>query len=170
MARNLQGNSIVEAVHKLVGQFLFTLIYVHHPQTIQQAKAIAHSALAMAMRATRCVAHRGLNHFTSGALALHCDMSMDIPFITNIVALQHLCQQQVNHDLLQENSKCISHDFIVNDQVMKKSVLSLSNKLKPSFSGPFSIQQVYTNGTCTIHLSPNMTECINIQRLKPYHS
>ena len=112
------------------------------------------------------VAHSGLNHFTPGALAFHCDMFMDITFITNIVALQHLCQQQVDCCLLQENAKCISHDFMVNNQVMKKSVLSLSNKLKPSFTGPFFIQLVHTNGTCTIHLSPNMTEHINIWRLR----
>ena len=89
-------------------------------------------------------------------------MFMHLPFITNIVMLQQLCQQQVDHCLLRENSKHISHDFKVNDQVMKKSMLSLSDKLKPSFTGLFAIQQVHTNGTCTVHLSPNMTECINV--------
>ena len=124
MAQNLQENSIVEAVHKSVGQVLCTLVYIHHPQSIQQAKTITHSALATAMHATRCVAHSGLNHFTPGALAFCCDIFMDLPFITDIVALQHLCQQQVDCCLLWENSKHIFHDFEVNDQVMKKSVLS----------------------------------------------
>ena len=87
---------------------------------------------------------------------------MDLPFITDIVTLQHLCQQQVDCCLQWQNSKHISHDFEVNNQVLKKSFLSLSDKLKPSFTGPFSIQQVHTNDTCTIRLSPNMTEHINI--------
>ena len=41
----------MEVVHKSVGQVLCTLVYIHHPQTILQAKAIAQSALATAMHA-----------------------------------------------------------------------------------------------------------------------
>ena len=33
-ARNPQGNSITEAVHKSVGQVLRTLIHIHRPQTV----------------------------------------------------------------------------------------------------------------------------------------
>ena len=38
-ACNPQGNSIIEAVHKLVGQVLCTLIHIHRPQTMHQAKS-----------------------------------------------------------------------------------------------------------------------------------
>ena len=51
-----------------------------------------------------------------------------------------------------------------------KMVLSLSDKLKPTFTGPHLILQVHTNGTVTIRLRDNLTECINIQHIKPYHT
>ena len=54
--------------------------------------------------------------------------------------------------------------------MLKKSVLSLSDKLNPSFTGPHEIIQVHTNGTVTIRLTDNVTECINIRRIKPYRS
>lgn len=68
-ARNPQGNSIVEAVHKSVGQVLRTLVHLHRPQTVQQAKDVASRALATAMHATRCATHQSLNFLTPGALA-----------------------------------------------------------------------------------------------------
>ena len=33
-ARNPQGNSIIEAIHKSVGQVLRTLVQIHRPQTV----------------------------------------------------------------------------------------------------------------------------------------
>ena len=56
------------------------------------------------------------------------------------------------------------------DQILKKMVLSLSDKLKPTFTGPYPILQVHTNGTITICLRDNLTEWINIHRIKPYHT
>ena len=51
-AHNLQGNSIIEAVHKSVGQVLCTLIHIHEPKTVHEAKAMGDTALATAMHAT----------------------------------------------------------------------------------------------------------------------
>ena len=97
-------------------------------------------------------------------------MFFDLPFLTDIVALQETHQNLVDTRLFHENAICISHDYKVNDQILNKSVLSLSDKLKPSLMGPHPILQVHTNGTATIHLANNVTEHINIQWIKPYHS
>ena len=51
-ARNPQGNSIIKAVHKSVGQVLRTLIHIHQPKTVHEAKAMGNTALATAMHAT----------------------------------------------------------------------------------------------------------------------
>ena len=48
-ARNPQGNSIIEAVHKSVGQVLRTLIHIHQPKTVHEAKATGDTALATAI-------------------------------------------------------------------------------------------------------------------------
>ena len=170
MACNPQGNSIIEAVHKSVGQVLRTLIHIHRPQTVHQAKSTGDTALAMAMHATWCASHQVLHHLTPGSFAFRCDMFFNLPFLTDIIALQNTQQHLVDICLLRENTDQISHDYQVSDQVLKKSVLSLSDKLKPSFTGPHEITQVHTNGTITIRLSDNVTECINIQWIKLYHS
>ena len=51
-ACNPQGNSIIEEVHKSVGQVLCTLIHIHQPKTVHKAKAMGDTALATAMHAT----------------------------------------------------------------------------------------------------------------------
>ena len=93
-----------------------------------------------------------------------------LPFLTDILALQNTCQQLVDSQLLKENSSRIKNDYKIGDQILKKMVLSLSDKLKPTFTGPYPIIQVHTNGTVTIRLRDNLTEWINIQRIKPYHT
>ena len=97
-------------------------------------------------------------------------MFFDLPFLTNILTLQNTQQHLVDTRLLRENAAHISHDYQVSDQVLKKLVLSLSDKLKPSFTGPHEITQVHTNGTITICLLDNVTERINIRWIKPYRS
>ena len=94
----------------------------------------------------------------------------DTPFLTDFIALQHSCQAVVDKRVQLDNAHRLRHEFQLQDQVLKKSVVSHSDKLVPSFTGPFEVVQVHTNGTCTIRLSPNQTECINIRRLKPYKS
>ena len=96
-------------------------------------------------------------------------MFFDLSLLTDILALQKTRQHMVDMCLLRESAARISHDYQVSDQVLKKSVLLLSDKLKPSFTGPHKITQVQTNGTITIRLSDTVTECINIQRIKLYH-
>ena len=51
-ARNPQGNSIVEVVHKSMGTVLHTLIHLRSPQTCMEAKAVVKQALLTAMHAT----------------------------------------------------------------------------------------------------------------------
>ena len=140
-----QGNSIIEAVHKSVGQVLHTLIHLPYLQTVQEAKAMGDTALATAMHATRCASHQALRHLTPGSFAFRHDMFFDLPFLTDIVALQETHQTLVDTCLFHENASHISHDYKVNDKILKKSVLSLSDKLKPSFTGPHPILQVHTN-------------------------
>ena len=161
-ARNPQGNSIIEAVHKSVGQVLCTLIHIHQQKTVHEAKATGNTALATAMHATRCSSHQALHHLTPGSFAFRHDMFFDLPFLTDIIALQNTRQHLVNTCLLRENTACISHDYQVADQVLKKLVLSLSDKMKPLFTRPHEITQVHMNGTVTICLSDNVTERINI--------
>ena len=122
------------------------------------------------MHATHFASHQALQHLTPGSFAFRWDMCFDLPFLTDIMALQNTHQQLVDSRLLKENSSRIKHDYKIGDQILKKMVLSLSDKLKPAFTGPYPIINVHTNGTVTIRLRDNLTEWINIRHIKPYHT
>ena len=79
MERNPQGNSIIEAVHKSVGQVLQTLVHVHNPQMVHQAKVVCDTALATSMHATHCASHQALQHLTPGSFTFHRDMFFIFP-------------------------------------------------------------------------------------------
>ena len=149
---------------------LRTLIHIHRPQTKPDATSLAKRALSTAMHATRCAASQSLNGLSPGTIAFRHDMFIDIPYIADILTISRSRQALIDSRLLKENTKRISHDYRIGETVMKKSILSLSDKLLPSFTGPYIIEQVHTNGTCTIRLTPNQTEHINIRRLKPYRA
>ena len=134
------------------------------------ATSIAKCALATAMHATRCAASQSLNGLSSGSIAFRRDMFIDIPYVADILTISCSRQALINSRLLKENAKRISHDYHIGESVLKKSFLSLSDKLLPTFTGPYIIKRVHTNGTCTICLTPNQTERINICRLKPYRA
>ena len=116
----------------------------------------------MAMHVTRCGSHQALHNMTPGSLAFRHDMMFDIPFLTDFITIQHSCQAVIDQCVQSVDAHCLRHEFQIHDQVLKKSVLSHSDKLVPSSMGPFEVIQVHTNGTCTICLSPNQTEHINI--------
>ena len=97
-------------------------------------------------------------------------MFIDIPYVADILTISRSRQALIDSHLLEENAKRISHDYRIGESVLKKSIWSLSNKLLPPLTGPYLIEQVHTNGTCTIRLSPNQTEPINIRHLKPYRA
>ena len=162
-ARNPQANSIVEVMHQSIGQVLCTIIHLHSPKSWPQAETLAQTACATSMHASHCAAHQSLCNHSPGAIAFRWDMSLDIPLLANILTLQAHCQTLVDRHLLQNNASHISHDYVISEQVLKKNVLSLSDKLQQSFVGPFLITQVHMNGTCTIHLSHNVLERINIR-------
>ena len=42
--------------------------------------------------------------------------------------------------------------------------------MKPEWSGPYPVECVHANGTCTVQLAPNVTERLNIHQLKPFQA
>eukprot|EP00977_Amphora_coffeiformis_P009356 scaffold2144_cov98-Amphora_coffeaeformis.AAC.1 len=167
-ARNPQGNSIIERIHLTVGQVIRTLQALHEPKTVSEAQRLIDRAMATAMHATRCASSSALKNLSPGAIVFHRDMLLDIPLHADILTLQQHRQALIDARLLQANRKRVRHDYTVGERVLKRSVIGLSDKMKPSFTGPYVITQVHTNGTVTIRLSPSVTERINIRRIKPY--
>ena len=102
-----------------------------------------------------------------GSVAFSRDVMLDIPLHADVLAIQENRQCLVGKRLLRENAKRIAHDYVVGDLVWKKRYLGLSDKLQETVDGPHPIKRVWTNGTVSIRLSPNLVECINIRRIRP---
>ena len=83
---------------------LHTLVHIHQPQTVQQAKSLGNTTLATAMHAMQCASHQALHHLTPRSFAFHCDVFFDLPFLTNIIAHKNTCQHLVDSRLLRENA------------------------------------------------------------------
>ena len=96
-------------------------------------------------------------------------MLMNILLVLDIILLQNKQQELIDKRLLKANASQISHDFNIDKEVLKKRHVGLSDKLQPSFEGPYRITRVHTNSTVKIHTSPNTTERIYICRIKPYY-
>ena len=166
-SRNPQGNSIIESVHKTVGSVIRTLIHIENPHSVAEAERLVDRALATAMHATRCAAHSSLKNLSPGSIVFHRDMYLDIPLHADVLVLHENRQKLIDSRLLEANAKRFRHEFKVGHKIMKRNVLSFSDKLKPAYRGPYEIIQVHTNGTVTIQLDANSTERINIRRIKP---
>jgi hypothetical protein len=44
------------------------------------------------------------------------------------------------------------------------------SKMEEQNTGPFMVTQIHVNGTVTLRKQPNVTQRINICRIKPYRS
>ena len=166
-SRNPQGNSLIERIHQTIGQVLRTIVVARNPKSVHEGQAVIDETLATAMHACRCACSNSLDYNSPGSLAFGRDMFMDIPLIADIMAIQRNRQSLVDRRLLRENAKRIKHDYAVDDLVWKRNYIGLSDKLKPTVSGPYPIRRVHTNGTVTIQLSARVQERINIRRIRP---
>ena len=85
-------------------------------------------------------------------------MILDNPLISDVLTLQEAHQEQVDQHVLQANASHFSYHWKINDQALKKEPLSLWDKMKPEWSGPYQVECIHANGTCMIWLVPNITE------------
>jgi hypothetical protein len=161
------SNGIIEAVHKTVGQVIRTLVAVYKPTTKEEATILMHRALSTAMHACRAASSGALSGLSLGAVVFRRDMHLDIPLIADILTLQNNRQVQIDGRLHRENQRRRRHEYLVGHKIYVHNKNTSSDKLKPIFSGPFSILQVHTNNCVTIQRGPNIQERVSIRRIKP---
>jgi transposase InsO family protein len=166
--KNPQANAICERAHQAVGNVLRTLLHVDPPANVIDASDTIASCLATAMHAARAAASGALNGISPGAFAFNRDMYLDIPLIADAIAIHQHRAALVDERLRLANLKRISHDYAVGEQVLQK--VFDPSKLEERHVGPYRIERVHVNGTLTIRKDPNVTERINIRRLKPFRS
>ena len=153
-------------MHQTVTDVLRTTLNSQQPANIMQANHIIDNALAMTVYATRCSVSRSLG-VSPGALVYQRDMLLDIPIIVDLLGIQTKRQVLVDENLRRQNRKRREWNYAVGQEVLIKTVDP--NKLEPRAHGPYTIVQVYTNGTVDVRRNPHIVERLNIRRLVPFH-
>lgn len=168
-ARNPQGNSHAERSHQTIADALRTAIYSRpNPADPAEAQRIIDTSIDEAVYALRTAVHSTLG-VSPGAAVFHRDMMHDVPYVPNFPALRQKRQQKVDEALRRENAKRRRHDYRVGDQVYE--LISVSNsisaRMTPRTRGPYTVLQVFTNGTVKIRRNNGVEERVNIRHLRP---
>ena len=165
---NPQSNGIIERIHATVGLIFRTMVSLHPPTTRQEADNLIQDSVAQAIFAARSVSHGALNNFSPGAVAFHRDMLLNLPFVADILSLQNLRQGYIDARLAKANQKRRPRDWAVGERVLVANAIGPGHQLRPTYSGPFSILRVHTNGNVTVQLPRGIRDRVNIRRIKPY--
>jgi hypothetical protein len=164
--KNPQANAVCERLHQTVGNSIRALLHAHPPRTLEDMMLLVDTALSTAAYSARAAIHRTLQ-ISPGALVFHRDMLLDIPLIADLHLLHQRRQALIDMSLMRANNRRIRHDYQPNDEVLIRA--TNPNKLEPRFTGPHRVIRTHVNGTVTIQRTPQVTERINIRRIKPYY-
>jgi hypothetical protein len=165
-SKHPQSNAICERMHQTVTNVLRTLVHTNPPQNMTQARKIIDNALATVMHAMQTTLATTLGS-TPGALAFAQDMFLNVLLIADRQAIARTCEHHVNENLRRANRKRHQFDYATGKQVLEK--LHNPTKLGVRTEGPYTIERIHVNGNLTILLCKEITECINICRVLPYH-
>ena len=160
------ANAIIESSHKSMGQILRTIFDRENPQSIEEMDKVVDNALALTMRALRCASSSSLNGFAPGSLVFGRDMLLNIPIVTDIIAISENRQLQTDLRLERENRRRSHVDYQVGQMVRINNHFSSADKLQPAWSDPYRILRVHSNGTLTVERGP-IHERVSIRRCKP---
>ena len=94
------------------------------------------------------------------------DMMVDVPLISNLIAIRNKRQQHVDESARRENAKRIKHVFKIGDKA--NMITCDPTKLEPRTHGPHEITQVFTNGTAKMSKDEVTEEIVNIRKLFPH--
>ena len=111
--KNSQSNAILEQIHQVVGSMLKTkdLVNIKFNELDMWNPILASVAYAI-----RCSNHSTLNA-TPGQLIFGRDMLLDLKFDPNYKQMWAHKQKRISYDNVRENSKRISHDYMVGEYV-----------------------------------------------------
>ena len=113
----------------------------------------------------RCAQHTTLKA-SPGQLVFGRDMILPIQFEADWALIAQQKQDSINASNKRENSKRVNHTYQVGDQVLLQKP-GILRKLQVPYTGPYTITQVFTNGTVRIRMGAVMQR-VNIRRIQPY--
>ena len=158
--RNPQANAIVERVHQTIGNMIRTFQVQDLDENDPWAGIL--SAVAFAVRATV--------HTTTQATPMQLvfgrDAMLNIQFTANWKLIQQRKQKLINQNNQKENSKWLSHQYNIGDEVLIKQDQPTKFGSNP-YKGPFTITAVRNNGTVRVR-EGIIEDTYNIRMITPY--
>ena len=153
----------MECIQKVVGNILRTKELKTHIFDYVNPWGSILSSVAWSVR----YSYHSLLEAIPAQLVFGRNMIVNLKFAADWHAISRNKQTQVDKDNLRENSKRIAHDYRPGHQILIRKDGHF-RKLDEPYQGPFTITDVYVNGTVRIQRSANVTERINIRRITPY--
>ena len=163
--KNPQSNAMCERMHQTVANVLRILMRTKNLTPQQQAEQIMDNALATVMHATRCSVNHQMRT-SPGALTFRRDMFVDVPIMSDLIAIRNQRQQLIDTNLMRHNRKRYDHHYQINDLIMV--LVYDPDKMQEKLHGPYPILEIRTNGTVRIQRAPNVLETFNIRKIVPY--
>ena len=164
--KNPQSNAIVKRLHKTMADILRVMLHVDPPHNEPDTTKMIDNALVTVVHASRCAVNHTMQT-SPGAMVFNRDMMINVPLISNLMAIGNRRQHLVDANLRRINAKQINHSYNVGDWV--KFVEYSLDKLDCRTHGPYPIVRVFTNGTVSVQLAPHIQETVNIRKLFPYN-
>ena len=152
--RNPQSNAIIERIHQVVGDMIQT-------RDVSGRRDInpdfGWSGILSAIRhAVRSLVHT-TTRATPTQLVFGRDALLNISFIADWQYIKERKQNLILQNNKRENKTRIDHTYAVGDQVMIEA--DPSRKLEGArFIGPYTVSQVYDNGTVRLTIRPQHVE------------
>jgi hypothetical protein len=165
--KNPQSNAICERMHSTIENMIRTRL--HNTHINLSPNDFIDTIIADAIFALRASIHQTMQT-TPSIIAFKRDMLLNIPMFIDLTNIQYLRQQQVNKDNERENASRNKHQYRINEQVLITPSTTIRRKLNPKYTGPYKIIQIHQNNTVTIQRRNNITETINIRRIKPFYT
>ena len=161
---NPQSNAIIERIHQVLGDQLRT--FELEDRDFTEEEETFKPFLTACAYAIRCAYHTTLKA-SPGQLVFGRDMLLPIKFQADWALIEKQKQLSINKSNKRENSKRIAHAYQVGDKVLLQNT-GILRKLATPYSGPYEVQEVFTNGTMVINKGA-VLQRVNIRRVVPYH-
>ena len=159
---NPQSNSIVERVHQVVGNMIWTFEVEEREMPEENPFEPILTAVAYAIRSTY---HTKLQAMP-GQLVFGRDMLLPVQFKADWAAIALRKQKLINKNNEKENKKHKEREYRLGDKVLLERPGKL-RKLSMPREGPYEVTEVGTNGTCKIRKG-HAIQMVNIHRIMPF--
>ena len=162
-SRNPQANAIIERVHQTIGNMLRTFkLYDRDDLDLGDPWSGVLAAIMFGLRAT----YHTTTQATPMQLVYNRDAIVNAKFQADWKFIKDRKQKIIAANNAKENAKRTKHTYHVGDKVMTKRA-KIAKHGDPDHEGPYTILQVFNNGTLQIQ-KRRYSDVVNIRQVMPY--